>query len=291
MQQPLVSITSAFFNTGPAILDMVHSILAQDYQNWELLLLDDGSTDDTKLLLGNQSDDRIKLFSNGQNKGRGFSLNRLNLLSNGKYIARMDSDDFSHPKRISRQVELLEVHPEIDAAGTGIVYLDKANEPVGIWQAPVLHKDICGEPHRTFKICHGSIMARKHWFNNHKYNEKIPYAVDFDLLHNAQFTSQFVNIREPLYYYRLEDSFNLKKQFIARWVLSSILWRSSSEAKKYAFGFENIAKQQIRFIVTVLMLMIGMKKQLLSRRYRPLSKNEKRKYSSEISTFLTKSQV
>ena len=125
MNKPLVSITSAFYNTGPMILDMIKSVFAQTFTDWELLLLDDGSTDNTLELVQSIDDPKVKVFTNGQNKGRSFSLNRLTNLANGKYIARMDSDDMSSTNRIAKQVELMESQPEVDVCGAGIDYLWK----------------------------------------------------------------------------------------------------------------------------------------------------------------------
>ena len=107
--QPLVSILMSTYNNEKTILKAVDSILLQDYINFELLILNDGSTDRTESLLEQfkEKDKRIRIFSNEKNLGLTVSLNKLINFSKGEIILRQDADDFSVKNRISVQVHYL----------------------------------------------------------------------------------------------------------------------------------------------------------------------------------------
>lgn len=282
MSTPLVSITSAFYNTGPLLLDMVKSVFAQTLTDWELILLDDGSTDNSLEIARSIQDPRVKVFTNGQNRGRSYSLNRLTELSTGKYIARMDSDDMMSPARIEKQVLLLENQVDVDAAGTGICYLDGNGTPLGHWMAPPSHEQVCRNPSRTLEICHGSILGRNEWFQRHRYNEQIRYAVDFDFLFRAHEFTRFGNVEEPLYYYRLEQSYSLKKQAVARHSSAKFLWAYHQKKNRFDRALYHVLIQYTKWLMALGLIAFGMKKKLLARRYIPLSSELEQTYQGEL---------
>lgn len=99
-----ISILLPTFNAGNNLFLAVKSILNQSFKNWTLLILDDGSTDNSLEKINNLSDERIKIFKNKINKGISYRLNQGIKLSNTKYIARMDSDDISFPDRLENNL-------------------------------------------------------------------------------------------------------------------------------------------------------------------------------------------
>lgn len=108
MREPLVSIMMPTYNAGKWIQEAINSIINQTYTNWELLILDDGSTDNTRDVLGLFSDDRIKIIYSKVNLGVGAARSRLLDISIGEIIAKQDSDDSSDPNRILKQVKALQ---------------------------------------------------------------------------------------------------------------------------------------------------------------------------------------
>jgi len=282
MNKPLVSITSAFYNTGPMILDMIKSVFAQTFTDWELLLLDDGSTDNTLELVQSIDDPKVKVFTNGQNKGRSFSLNRLTNLANGKYIARMDSDDMGSTTRVEKQVQLMELRPEVDVCGTGMCFIDSNDKPIGHWHAPSSHEEICSQPSRSLNIAHGTILCKKAWLEKHRYDERIPYAIDFDLFLRSYASSIFANISEPLYYYTFDQSFNLRKQFIDRYISSKFLFTHYKNTGRLDKAVANFVIQYAKFIATALMFSTGFRSKLIARRFELLNDSDMASYSQEI---------
>ena len=116
----MVTIGLPFYNAEKYLALAIESVLQQTYTNWELLLLDDGSTDNSLSIAQSyaQKDSRIKVISDGKNKNLATRLNELPSLAQGLYLARMDADDIMHSARIERQLSVLKAHPEIDVLGT-----------------------------------------------------------------------------------------------------------------------------------------------------------------------------
>jgi glycosyltransferase involved in cell wall biosynthesis len=283
-RRPLVSVTSAFYNTAPFLLDMIKSILAQTFEDWELVLLDDGSTDDSLAIARSVDDPRIRVFSNGHNLGRSASLNKLTELARGKYIARMDSDDMSRPTRIEKQVAYLEQHPEADVLGTAFVYIDRDNRPMGHSVTACSHEEICKEPMRTFGILHPSILVRREWLERFKYDESFPLSVDTDLFLRSYGHSRFANLAEPLFYYRLETSFRLGKQLTARRTMARCLFAHCRESGRSGQAIWHAGIQYVKFAITAAMFGLGMRERLMSRRFTPLSAEQEAFYTDELET-------
>lgn len=123
---PHVNVLMPVFNGESHVREAIESILGQTFADFELILVEDGSTDRTLDILRNYArrDLRVVLLENGSNQGLVYSLNRGLSLARGKYIARMDADDISLPDRLQRQVEYMESHPEVGVLGTNIAYID-----------------------------------------------------------------------------------------------------------------------------------------------------------------------
>jgi glycosyltransferase involved in cell wall biosynthesis len=107
MSAELVSIVLPIFNGQKYVRAAIDSILCQSHENFELIIVDDGSTDDSLTIVSSYADPRIKIFKNKKNLGIVDSLNRGISLSNGEYIARMDSDDIAFPNRLKKQLEFI----------------------------------------------------------------------------------------------------------------------------------------------------------------------------------------
>ena len=117
---PLVSVILPAYNAEKTLFESVQSIVKQTYNEWELLLINDGSKDNTDKVIKQFSDKRIRYIENDGNKGLIYTLNRGISLSKGKYIIRMDADDISFPERIQCQVEYMENHPDTIVCGSYI---------------------------------------------------------------------------------------------------------------------------------------------------------------------------
>lgn len=282
MTAPLVTIGIAFYNSQDCLLDSVRSIFAQTFQNWELLLIDDGSTDKSLEIAHTIDDPRVRVISDGTNKKLPARLNQIISLARGKYIARMDADDICWSSRIEKQLDLLEGHPDVDVVGTGIVYLDSFDRPVGHKPALPSHAEICQEPHRGFGMCHGSVVAKKSWYEKYHYDEMVHLGQDFNLWLRSYQESKFANIPDPLYCYRLENSMTLKRQFKVYHKCGKFLFKYHKDAGRWGQALVNLAKQYGKLVATALLFAAGFRKKLMARRFECLSDADMAFYNQEI---------
>jgi glycosyltransferase involved in cell wall biosynthesis len=200
----------------------IRSILWQSYSNWELLILDDGSTDRTLEIVERFQDSRIRIVTDGASKGLSARLNQAISLGRGEYFARMDGDDISYPERLERQILFLRGHPEIDLLGAGILVFRDEGQALGTRVILENHEEICRRPSAGFYLPHPTWMGRTAWFRRHLYRAQAVRMEDQDLMLRAHRTSRFANLPEILLGYR-EDSFSLRKALAGRYHFMSLL--------------------------------------------------------------------
>lgn|SRR5574344_2640437 len=196
-----VSVGISFYNAADYLGYSIQSVLNQTYSNFELLLIDDGSLDDSLLIARSFNDSRIRLFSDGINKGLAKRLNELVALSDGEYFVRMDADDIMFPNRLELQIKYLSDHPDVDVVGSAACSIDCDNHIIGMLNVNPHPKSIMDVfNHRCF--VHPTIIALRSWFLNNPYDERSLRMEDFNLWIRTINTSNFRNLDIPLIYYR-----------------------------------------------------------------------------------------
>lgn len=267
---PLVSIGMPVYNGAKTIRQAVASIQAQYWPDWELIIVDDGSTDETRSILRTFADPRIRVFSDGKNLGIADRLNQAVRLSRGVYFARMDADDISFPHRLSRQVAFLKNYPRVDLVGSSVMVFKNGNVPVGVRMVPASHDRICISPDQGFKLMHPTWMGRLAWFRDRPYNRQALLCEDQDLLLRHYETSRFANIREPLLGYR-EDRLSLKKMLKTRrswtWHLVRFWFKTRGHP---GYAVRAAVKQGIKAGVDVAAVVTGLGYWLLRHRASPI---------------------
>lgn len=209
-----ISIGIPFYNAQQHLGYAIESVLSQTYENWELILVDDGSSDNS-LAIANmyaEEDSRIRVVSDGRNKKLPYRLNQLIEESTGDFIARMDADDIMHPERLEKQLSFLETNKSYDLVSTGLVSIDKDNIVKGYRRVEYLY-DNFSNIETSYPIVHPSVMARRSWFERNKYSEKYPRAEDFELWTRAISNNDFEMAVLPdlLLYYREEGNLSIDK--------------------------------------------------------------------------------
>lgn len=199
---PLVSVVLSFHNAGSTLLRSLRSIQWQTYPHWELILLDDGSTDDGAECVDLLQDSRVRLYGDSRRRGLPARLNQGVGLARGKYIARMDADDIAFPERLERQVAYLECHPDVDLLATSVLLVDAQDQPVGVLGAGRSHEEICRKPWHGFPMPHPTWMGRADWFRQHPYDQRALKAQDQVLLYQTYRTSRFAGLPDVLLGYR-----------------------------------------------------------------------------------------
>lgn len=204
MKKPLVSIIMGVHNEENAIEKCINSIMNQTYDNWEFIICDDGSTDNTYSLLKEiqKKDERILLLRNKTNRRLAATLNICLKFANGKYIARMDADDESMPERLEKQVEFLELYPEYSVVGTAMYIVSEENI-TGVRrciQIPDSRTLLKGVPH-----AHPTIMMRREVYcilGGYSERKDTMRAEDLDLwIRFYEHGYRGYNISWPLYRY------------------------------------------------------------------------------------------
>ena len=216
--QSKVSIILPVFNGGTTLLPAVRSIVDQSYLNWELIIVDDGSTDECIGAIALLKDPRIKVHSDGLRKGLATRLNEGIDLSIGLYIARMDADDLCFFDRIQKQVDYLDVHQEIDLVATKVVGFSMGESGLSFGALPYRerHEEISASPWGGIYMPHPSWMGRATWFRKYRY--RIPEAIraeDQELLLRAMPESRYYCLPEILLAYR-QGSLQLRQSLLAR---------------------------------------------------------------------------
>lgn len=220
---PQVTIAMPVYNGAKTLERAVNSILNQTYQHWQLLILDDGSTDRTVEIANTFKDERILILSDGQHKGIASRLNQAIELATGLYFARMDADDFSYPERISKQVAFLEAHPSIDLVGADIRLIDQKGICIGSRTFPILHDEITARPWlKSISVAHPTWCGKTTWFQQWRY-QAIVKNEDQDLLLRALESSRYANIPEILLDYTLVNTFH--KSLLSRVGSVKVIYR------------------------------------------------------------------
>lgn len=209
-----ISIGIPFYNAEEFLSDAIKSVLMQSFKEWELILLDDGSTDSSLNIAKYYAkiDGRIRVISDGMNKRLPYRLNQLIKLSKYDYIARMDADDLIHPDRLKIQLEFLENNKEYDLVSTSLVSINKKNQVKGIRALDFIYTDF-SQVKRHYPIVHASILVRKKWYERNQYNINLPRSEDFELWCRAIVNNdlRMAVLPDPLYYYREEGLITAEK--------------------------------------------------------------------------------
>lgn len=240
---PLVTVAMPIYNAGKHLRPAVLSIVNQTHANWELLIIDDGSTDDALRTIEDiaGSDTRIRILRDGMNKGLAARLNECVDLAHGRYIARMDQDDVSYPERLTRQVAMLENTPLLDLVCTRAITISEQDEAVGILPRELTHEAICAAPWRGFYLPHPTWMGRTAWFCKHRYAVPAHYfCEDQELLLRSYAESHFGTSAEILLAYRMRDVIDWKKRLRTRFALLEVQLHHFVSQRQFTFAFMSV---------------------------------------------------
>jgi glycosyltransferase involved in cell wall biosynthesis len=199
---PKVTIAIPFHDNARTLRDAIVSVLNQSFADWELILVDDGSTDGSRAVAEEFRGDRILVRSDGENRGLVARLNEIVSLASGAYLARMDGDDVMHPHRIERQVAVLDERPEVDVVDTAMYSIDDDGRIRGERGRSESGKITLEALLQGRVLNHATVMGRVEWFLAHPYDPAFYRAEDRELWCRTVETSVFAHIEEPLYYVR-----------------------------------------------------------------------------------------
>lgn len=197
-----ISICMPVYNASLYLRECIDSILFQSFTNFELLIVDDGSTDDSVEIVRSYPDSRIRLIKNKHDY-----IGSLNLLlqeAKGKYIARMDSDDIMMSNRLETQYAYMETHPDIDILGGSLKYFNREIEKIITYREDII---TAGDLLNGAVLAHPTVMMRSSSMSNLRYNKSYIYAEDYHLWCQAFMAGlRMTNIPDVLIKYRLTNT-------------------------------------------------------------------------------------
>ena len=207
---PLITIAMPFFNSAATLELSVRSLLNQSCDDFELLLCDDGSTDQSLAIARMFTDPRVICWSDGKRMRLAARLNECIDRARGEYFARMDADDIAYPHRLATQLAYLRQHPEIDLCSGGAMVFGRHGRPLWRYRPATAHSHIVRAPFRGFPLWHPAWMGRTGWFRHWRYDAAAWLAQDQELLLRSYRESRFANLPWVLLGYRRERA-TLKK--------------------------------------------------------------------------------
>jgi glycosyltransferase involved in cell wall biosynthesis len=223
MSKAEVTVGISFRNPGMYFPLALQSVFAQSFKNWELLLMDDGSTDGSLELAQSIRDPRMRVCSDGLCRNLNVRLNQIANLASGRYFVRMDADDAMHPSRLERQLNALEGRGENTVVGTAAYSMDRDSNIIGVRPAAPRQKLGFSARH---SFHHPTVAAHVAWFRRNPYSERFVYsrAEDAELWCRTTQHSTFLSIPEPLLFYREMGTTGFGNYLASEFGILHLLW-------------------------------------------------------------------
>ena len=216
MRTPLVSVIIPVYNAGAYVKEAIQSVLNQTYNNLEVIVINDGSTDDSDEIIKSTCacDNRVRYVSR-ENKGLVFTLNQAISLATGDFIARMDADDICYLDRIEQQLNFLLANPSCDVCFCGVRVINHDGVVISEDARTISDAEITVRLFFSSCFYHPSAMLRRHVFLNYHYDDNYKYAEDYKLW--SELVNDGINIEifpAVLLKYRVHDkNISLVRQF------------------------------------------------------------------------------
>ncbi|MBE0427546.1 MAG: glycosyltransferase family 2 protein [Nitrospirae bacterium] len=249
MDIPTVSIIMSVYNGAKYVRKAVNSVLNQTFTDFEFIIVNDASTDDTGEILKQYGDNRITIINNSENIGLTKSLNKGIQISKGKYIARMDADDIAMPERIEKQVQFMEKNENIAILGTDYYPIDELGRRT--------HAKL-KRPHTTEEIkksiflfnpfIHSTLMIRRWVFEEMGgYDERFELAQDYELSLRILSKHEGYNLPEELLAFRIDkEKLNIQRRreqiYFAILARLKVLKNGLYPSKNYIFLMKDFIK-------------------------------------------------
>ena len=204
---PRVSVLLPVHQAEHTLASAVESVLAQTFEDFELIAVDDGSTDGSRRILERFAgeDNRVRVFSR-ENRGLVTTLNEASGTARGEYLARMDADDLCEPQRFERQVAHLDAHPGCVAVGSRVLLIDAEGSPIRTFAEATTHDEIDGAhlAGQGGAICHPAVMLRAEALKRvGGYDPAMKHAEDIDLFLRLAEVGSLANLPDVLLRYRM----------------------------------------------------------------------------------------
>lgn len=247
---PTLTVALPVYNGEKTLSAAISSLLNQSFQDFELIILDDCSQDKSVEIVRSFKDSRIHLIEGDENLGISARLNMAIDMANGKYFARMDSDDIAFPDRFLKQINYLEKHREVDLLGSNILVFSEGGVIKGVLPIRKSHDEICEKPWGGFYLPHPTWIGKVSWFSEYRYDSNADGAEDQHLLFRTYQDSCFACLEEPLLAYREYRS--LKKMFKARRIFLKVFVSTAIQNRNFFIAIKIVYIQAMKVVADIL---------------------------------------
>jgi hypothetical protein len=232
---PAISVLMPVYNAGRFLAPALESVLAQTFPDFELIAIDDGSSDGSAEVLAEFAarDRRLRVFTQ-KNQGIVTTLNRAIELARATLVARMDADDLSRPDRFAKQVAYLSQHPEVAAVSGAMDYIDEGGTYLRTAFFPTAPATIAKELLHRNCVCHAPVMVRTAVLRVvGGYRKIVQYAEDYDLFLRISEVAQIANLPDVLYSVRLHPV-TISTQHMVEQELAALAARGAARLRRVA---------------------------------------------------------
>lgn len=286
---PLVSVLMPYYNSTQTLPMALSSLLAQTYDDWECVLVDDGSTDHPEEIVSAANDPRIRYYRLERNMGRGIARQVALIHARGDLIAWLDADDWYYPQKLRTQVEAMQADRDIAILSAGMAILDRGNQLVGIrgraeGPNPITSPRMA-RPAMP-RVAFGPSMARIRPALEVGFDPKLRLAQDSDFLLRILLREAHCLLPNVLYAYTEFETVSLRKSLGQNRAVRRIFWKQGATFPA-ACTFE-IARSLLKSMVYRLAFTCGHKDRLIRRRSKPPSSEEIKEFEAARSIIVRK---
>jgi len=281
---PLISVLMPLFNAADTLPLALASLQAQTYENWECIIVDDGSTDHPEAVVQSLDDARIQFHRLDRNRGRGYARQHALDLARGIYLTFLDGDDWIYPTKFREQMDVLTAQPDIAIVSTGMAVSSQDDGLVGIRHSDARTSAI----NTTFRrpsmppLAFAPSMMAADLARNTGFDTSFPISEDVDFLLRALLGKRCAVLAAPLYVYREPGSATLNK--VSR-SLNYCCRMFIKQFDQYPLDCTlEIAKTLGKQAVYHAAAALGLWEQMIARRSRPPSAAERQQYQDAWKT-------
>lgn len=262
---PPISVICSVYGQAHYLNHAIRSILNQSFKDFEFIIVDDHSQDNSIDVINQFKDNRIILIKNNQRLGLTKNLNQALKIAKGKFIARIDADDIAYKNRLETQYIFLINNPEIAGCGCWAIIINNENKKIGEKKMLCDYQDIKKNIIKFNPFIHSSLMIRKEIYHaNDNYNNKFLLAQDYDLLLKIVKKNKIINIPKYLISYR-QNPYGLSYKKMKKSLFYAL------KARYYAITKYHYPKWNILYLIKPLfsyLIPVNFKMAILKKRYK-----------------------
>jgi glycosyltransferase involved in cell wall biosynthesis len=238
--EPLVTIVTPCYNSADSLKLAIASALSQTYENWELIVVDDGSTDDPGSVVARAGDARMRCVRFAENRGRPFARQAALDQAEGDYLAMLDADDWYYPDKLAEQIRVVLANPECVAVGTRMAITDSKGQLAGVRglrgatgaDISIGAFDRLGMP----PIPHAPSLIRMADAKRETYDTRFPLAQDMDFMLRVMLGKRYAAVPKPYYVYTELASSSPQKILLAHRFVRRMFWKHRHRFPLAAYG-------------------------------------------------------